>query len=384
VETSSTDTFAERLSPRKRATFTIAMLLVPVLFPLLVAEIYMRVKQDPVDLWALTGRDTGPSAMAAWANIDAFSAYRGTPGAYKGDKTINSHGFISTPELPVTKPADTIRVVFLGGSSTAGTGGTGKNLADEDTWPWQVYLRLQEHFTDRKIEFINGALGGYTSFESYGRLWSRLRFFSPDIIVIYHGWNDMIYFSDANKAADWRTLPDGSWTLEETAEPVEVYKPLAIDYLIRPFQSLTYLRLFVTGPEDGTSGTSAALPNDFDHQALEVWRTNLRLFRQTSDVLDAELFVAKQATLVVDGLSPEEQARCRYEHHGFNHQAHVQAFNEIYRVIDEEIESDHIINTNVISGRPEYFYDHVHPTELGATEIATIVADALTDYLETQ
>jgi hypothetical protein len=119
----------------------------------------------------------------------------------------------------------------------------------------------------------------------------------------------------------------------------------------------------------------------FDDRAPEIWRTNLSLFRETAAILGAELFVVKQATLVVAGLPAEERARIRYEHHGFDHDAHVEAFQEIYRVIDEEIPANRIISANVLSGRPEYFFDHIHPTELGATEIARIVANDLTGYL---
>ena len=72
--------------------------------------------------------------------------------------------------------------------------------------------------TDRDIDFINGALSGYTTFESYGRLWSRLRFFQPDVIVLYHGWNDMYYMTGTREIAAWKTLPDGSWGFEKGFE----------------------------------------------------------------------------------------------------------------------------------------------------------------------
>ncbi len=63
------------------------------------------------------------------------------------------------------------------------------------------------------------------------------------------------------------------------------------------------------------------------------------------------------------------------------YEAHVEAFAEIYRVIDEEIPADHIIDTTAISGIPEYFHDHIHPTIEGSQAIAKIIADALTSPL---
>ena len=88
----------------------------------LVAEVYVRLTMDNTNLWALTGRKIGVNPASTWAFVDAYSAIRGRPGIFSIEpkKSINSHGFISTPEISVEKPDDVTRVVFLGGSSTAG------------------------------------------------------------------------------------------------------------------------------------------------------------------------------------------------------------------------------------------------------------------------
>ena len=89
------------------------------------------------------------------------------------------------------------------------------------------------------------------------------------------------------------------------------------------------------------------------------------------------LYVGKQATLIVRDLPESERRRCRYDLHGFDHAAHVEAFQAIYRVIDEEIPPDYIIDVTSLSGVPENFYDHIHPTPLGAERTAVIMANAL-------
>jgi hypothetical protein len=101
------------------------------------------------------------------------------------------------------------------------------------------------------------------------------------------------------------------------------------------------------------------------------------VFLETARVLGAQLFVAKQATLIVPDLPVEEQRRCRYSIHGFNHAAHVDAFQQIYRVIDEEFTANRIINVTSLSGYPKYFHDHIHPTTEGAHQIATIISAVL-------
>ena len=265
----------------------------------------------------------------------------------------------------------------MGESSTAGVGG---DLADEDTWPWRVADLLKKDLRGKKLEFINAALGGYSTFESFGRLWSRIRFFSPDIIVVAHGWNEMYYFNKVDDITSWRTLPDGSWGFSRTMK-IAIYKPLWIDQLFRNSQILTKIRLRLSKPIAGEAGVAKPLQNSYDRRGLEIFRTNLRLIKATASILGAKLFVIKQATLVVPNLPKEYRGWCRYEYHGFDHDAHVDAFKQIYRIIDEEIEPDFVIDETSLSGVPEYFYDHIHPNVLGAQKIAEIVAQKLQVHL---
>jgi lysophospholipase L1-like esterase len=376
----STPTGEPGLSLRAKRRLTALVAVVPSLLLLLTGEIYVRATTRFEDLWALTGRSVATRPIADWAFLDAYSAWRGRPGVYRAGavtKTVNRDGFVSTPEITQVKAPHTIRIAFLGESSTAGTGTL---LPDSITWPWQVaeQLRHRPGRTDR-IEFLNAALGGYSTFESMGRLWSRVRFYSPDIVVVYHGWNEMYYFNSVDRIAHWHTLPDGSWGLEASV-PVTVYEPRWYDWLARSSQLLTKLRLRFSPSVNGEAKAGVfqrALTDHYDRRGLEILRTNLRLIRTTAHTLGIELFVGKQATLIVPGLPESERARCRYDFHGFDHDAHVDAFRQIYRIIDEEIPRDHIIDVTPLSGVPENFHDHIHPTDLGAARTAAIMADAL-------
>ncbi len=376
----NTPTREPGLSLRAKRWLTALAAIIPSVLLLLAAEIYVRVTTRHDDLWALTGRSVAKAPAADWAYLDAYSAWRGRPGVYHAGpitKTVNRDGFISTPEITPAKPPRTIRIAFLGESSTAGTGTL---LPDSITWPWQVAenLRHRQGRSD-SIEFLNAALGGYSTFESMGRLWSRVRFYSPDIAVVYHGWNEMYYFKAVDRIANWHTLPDGSWGLEASA-PVALYAPRWYDWLARPSQLLTKVRLRFSPSLSGEvrSGVlQQPLADHYDRRGLEIFRTNLRLIRATAQTLGIELFVGKQATLIVVGLPARERARVRYDFHGFNHDAHVDAFNQINRIIDEEIPADRIIDVTPLSGVPENFHDHIHPTDLGAARTAAIMADAL-------
>lgn len=359
-------------TPRTSPGAIALMLALSVLGAIAVLEIYVRASGPLQDLRVLTGLETGPNPMGRWARLEPFAAYVPSPGNYADGKTVNAHGFISTPELPVEKANGTVRIAFLGGSSTAGTG---VNLADQDTWPWKTIARLRDAGAG-PVDFINAAVGGYSSFESFGRLWSRLRHFRPDIVVVYHGWNEMYYFDKVDRIHQWRLLGDGSWTFARTDSPVEVVAPHWIDPLIGWSQALVAIRLIVSPQSGEAGGVAGVLASDFDIRALQIWRDNLRLIKAATALAGAQLVVIKQATLIGKDAGPCFIV-CRYDYHGFNHAAHLRAYQGIYSVIDAEIDAADVLDATALTGNGENFSDHVHLTPVGTTRLAKQVAEAL-------
>jgi lysophospholipase L1-like esterase len=338
------------------------------------AEVTVRLTLPPVDLASRSGVSQEFDGMSSWAQLDAFCAYRPRSGGYLGRKTVSSDGWFSTPELG-SKPVDGLRLAFLGGSSTAGTVPL---LEDEQTWPW-LCAELVRAGVDRPVDFVNAAMPGFSTFESYGRLWSRVRFTRPDVVVVNHAWNDMYYFRNADRAARWRVRKDGSWGFEERTAVLEHrIRPHWIDPWIEWSSVLCRIRRrFFAEPLEGEVGAQRELADDFDADAVEVFRQNLRLLVAAQSALGFELFVVKQPTLIIPGLAEELRARCGYHLHGFDHDAHVRAFEACYRVIDEEVPPERVIDLTDLSGDPVLLHDHVHPTPEGARAIAERVATHL-------
>lgn len=339
------------------------------------AEVTLRVVQPGVEV------RSGRNPMAKWAQVDAFCAYRGRPGEYLSrQKTVNSDGFFSTPEIAREKPPGTLRIAFLGGSSTAGTV---PYLADEKTWPWQVVERLRAAMPGREIDFLNAALPGYSTFESYGRLWSRIRFYDPDVVVVYHGWNDLYYFKNAAKAAAWRVNREGGWGFDGVERVVEIPQAPVPGWAAWS-SVLSFVHRAVV-PDEGLVGEVGRLDRrpgpdlatDWDPAAIDVFRQNLQLLLAAQDALGFELHVCKQATLIVAGLDEELRARCGYRLHGFDHDAHVRAFDAVYAVIDEVVPADRVIDLTYLSGSTENLVDHVHLNERGNERVAEGVAEHL-------
>lgn len=375
-------------SPARRLTFVAAAVALTLAVIALGGELIART-QPPVDLAALTHAGSSVHPMRTWAYVHPYAAYVNRPGVdLKFKKSVNRYGFVSTPQIDsVAKPPGRLRVAFLGGSSTAGTGTV---LGDLDTWPYQTFMRLKERFPDHDIEMLNAAAGGYTSFDSYGRLWSQVRFFEPDIIVVYHGWNEMYYFDDADpeKVMNRRFKGDGDWGFPPVHVPPALTasawdKPLgrsALYALLRSRAAHTPAAL-EAGEVGGERKPDAELADTFDARGVAIFKQNLLLMRGVAELVGAELFVTKQATLIVPDLPPQiRRERVFTWRHAFNYDTHLRAWQAIYEMIDATFPPERVIDATSLSGNTELLFDHIHPTPAGTRALADVVANALAQH----
>jgi len=109
-----------------------------------------------------------------------------TPNYKKGLKYHNSLGYRNREFNPV-KPKNIYRIVILGGSTTY----TSKVDDNEKTFPYQLERILREEYGNRNIEVINAGVRGYNSWESLINLQVRVLDIDPDLVIIYHGVNDV-------------------------------------------------------------------------------------------------------------------------------------------------------------------------------------------------
>lgn len=108
------------------------------------------------------------------------------PNIKQSNIQINSIGFRS-PELANPKPVSTVRLAFLGGSTTF----CAEVSSNEMTWPHLVWKQIQEAKPDIPFDYVNAATPGYTLLSSLRCLKYRVKPLEPDIIVIYHSTNDL-------------------------------------------------------------------------------------------------------------------------------------------------------------------------------------------------
>jgi lysophospholipase L1-like esterase len=116
----------------------------------------------------------------------------GSTGSYVSQDSSNSLGFQSR-EIAVQKKENTCRIFTVGGSTVYGW----KSM--QTSWPWLLENRLKKAFPGKTIEVVNAGIPGATSNEEL-RLVRAIQPLSPDLVIVYDGWNDIYY---SHYCTDW-------------------------------------------------------------------------------------------------------------------------------------------------------------------------------------
>ena len=100
--------------------------------------------------------------------------------------TINSLGFRGD-DFSIEKDDSTYRIFMLGGSTMFGHGAT----SDNTTIPGYLQEFFQNEYEEYDIEVINSGIQGADSFDELNLIKTRLLDYSPNLLIIYDGWNDL-------------------------------------------------------------------------------------------------------------------------------------------------------------------------------------------------
>lgn len=285
---------------------------------------------------------------------------------------INSLGFRG-PERSASKAPGTFRVICVGGSTTFGAGIRG----DDRTYPAFLGTRLEEAWPERRVEVWNAGVPGYTTAENAIYLSLRVIDFSPDLIVLYEGYNDFKpnrYPAFRSDYAHWRDrarVPQRS--------PLES---------LRLYAKLHYLaQRWLADPEaevrDPTSGEKLRRHDNVGEAGLAAFERNLRSMVAVSRAAGAEVALATYAhPCTAENLErrpdlfvylPRFQPNLTFAGVRDAFRRYNDAIRNVARaegavLADAELE---------IPADPALFVDHVHFNARGAELFAGVVAAAI-------
>lgn len=107
-----------------------------------------------------------------------------------GEHQINTAGIRHTGEVAIPKPIGTLRILFLGGSTTFG-----EVAKTEDVFPALLQKIMEDslpqlNLSFTQVECLNAGLGAATSAELLVQYLLKFKYFDPDVVVIHSGIND--------------------------------------------------------------------------------------------------------------------------------------------------------------------------------------------------
>ena len=314
----------------------------------------------------------------------------------------NADGFrVASPgyEMPKQKPAGQLRVAFLGASAVQ----LGSTF--ETTLPGSMKTFLQNRFPGRDIEVINAAIQSCVSRQSIAHLVFTVADYSPDIVVLYDGVNDiglpLTYESRPNFPYNFQTMTE-AWDAYREQHQVPLWR-----LMLDRSRLFAALKTRWTGDAGATTATTVALglnkaPNavtaqfvienpEFVREHIAAYLTNWRQFIELSKAFGYKPICVLQPT---GGLEPGYALplTMRDAHHGLTEEnalRWMEAFSLLYQEADRQIEDlraeyPEAVFLNLrdyLSPAKDYYWDLVHVYDETNMKLAERIYQDMGDFV---
>jgi lysophospholipase L1-like esterase len=274
-------------------------------------------------------------------------------------------------ETKLSKPADTYRILFLGGSTTRNSA-----LPKEVRFPTRLKSLIGKNFPERKVEVFNAGMDWYTTKHSLINYVTNLRDWQPDLVVVMHAINDL-----------YRSFSPPIYAEGEYNRHWSHFYGPSINGVNPPtFEEHLFSRTFY-------SLYSQLREYEVDYPlsryvSLNEYRRNLRTLIEYLKSDQRKVIIMTQPSLYKDNLSPEENEAlwfgkefCYTSKNIWQREypsakslrTAIEAFNDAARNIAEDNEVMLIDLDVMIAKNLSNFSDDVHYTEKGSNEIATAI-----------
>ena len=275
----------------------------------------------------------------------------------------DEHGFRSPP-VPMPKPLGTVRLAFLGASTTF----CSQVPTNEHTWPALVGAELARRLDGVHVDFVNAGVTGYRLKDVRQMLDERVAPIEPDVIVFYEAANEL--------AVDTHELAEAAG-LAEPARPPSWLERLSLLYrLVRKNQAFLAAQDAGRGTEHKLDCDLEALARGFEERlvalieraqgvaSLVVLPTFATRFDR-SQTLAEQLAHMEQSFTFMSYLRPEDLMT------GF------ERYNDAIRRAAARTGALLLDDHGALQGKVECFADSVHFTALGCQAMAGRVTAGL-------
>lgn len=274
------------------------------------------------------------------------------------------------PSISKEKPPEVLRIVCLGGSTTAHNW-----KVDPPGWgyPWYLEQELEKTLGPDAFEIINFGTPMYSSEHSLIVWLTAAQEYHPDIVIVMHAINDLI-----------RSFENSGMTLGPFRNDYGNYYGTAVNWAmprdpyIKELTSNAFFNVWYSDFRE-TKGEVTEVPFE-NFRSIPVFKRNMRLLAKNIKLAGANPIFMTQPFLYHESMTPQELAALTFpkifcvEN---NRQADIPSllagmkrFNEITRSLAREEEITCIDLETAISSNHEYFIDDVHYTKEAKKVIA--------------
>jgi lysophospholipase L1-like esterase len=140
--------------------------------------------------------------------IDRWAAFRLSPNYTRGGVHHNAQGFRRDRDVPVEKPANTVRIFLMGASTAYGAEtvypeiDSRWKISNRETIDFRLEQRLNASFPSRHWEVINAAVSGFSLHQDLARLLSVVLHYRPDAVILLDGVNDVSHLAEGGTNYD--------------------------------------------------------------------------------------------------------------------------------------------------------------------------------------
>lgn len=275
---------------------------------------------------------------------------------------------VTAPNITVPKPAGRLRVLCLGASTTANSV---EDLGQTYSYPMELEKALRLRHGTEDIEVVNGGMGGRTTAEILIHFLLELVDMQPDIVVIYHAYNDLGPSLTPNFHNDY------SHARKNIGEVYHLYKLRAL-FPDLPSALYTYLLNTFFPGELSTSlleAISVGKPNiEGQFQGLPIYRRNLGHLIDLCRANNIDVLCSSYCQYLYPEVA-NSPVHLKYREGLLQENAAMQELaagrNAAF------VDTAFLMPTD-----PELFIDSVHFSPLGMARLAAILTDALTPLVE--
>ncbi|MCK5645045.1 MAG: hypothetical protein KAJ19_29870, partial [Gammaproteobacteria bacterium] len=304
----------------------------------------------------------------AWTQKAEEATYPLHKGRFKyGQYQTNSLGFLNGPkgnrEVAIPKPSGMLRVNCIGASTTG-------NYIEEGGVSYSYPMELEKILQSRigsHVEVNNCAQGGYNSADLLVRFALQVVDTKPDIVVIYHAYNDVRSYLTGNFSSDYshsrRNIGERYWLYDLSSRIPNV--PLKFfNFLIRLWLPSNIRYSLSTEVSRGTFDTDIN-----PSEGLGVYKRNMK------HIIDLCLSNGSKVILSTYAIYLFEEIKDSAIHQMYRDI--VSKENDIMRELAKEYNIPLVDNAALIPKEESMFVDSVHFTPEGMSAVASNISDAI-------